>query len=135
MGNVSMYQERPVPQLHVKYQNKFAMMWTVKFAFQFQRRTVSQYNVHPVSPLTSKYANQSQNKSANKYLVKYARMSQKKNVNPSKRKSVLLSQKLAASLSHVKSVFLFQTKLARPYQSRSALNLLPRNVAMSQERS
>merc|ERR1712136_555758 len=119
--NVSMYQERPVPQLPVK----------------------SQYNVHHVSPLTSKYANLSQNKSANKYLVKYARMSQKKNVTPSqnnnvklsKRKSVLPSQKPTASLNHVKNVFLFQTKLARLYQSRSALNSLPRNVAMSQERS
>merc|ERR1712126_406659 len=118
-------------------------MGTVKFAFQFQRRNVSQYNVHPVSPLTSKYANLSQNKSANKYLVKYARMSQKKNVTPSqnnnvklsKRKNVLPSQKLTASLNHVKNVFLFQTKLARLYQSRSALNSLPRNVAMSQERS
>merc|ERR1712136_239146 len=101
--NVSMYQERPVPQLPVKSQNKFA----------------------------------------NKYLVKYARMSQKKNVTPSqnnnvklsKRKSVLPSQKLTASLNHVKNVFLFQTKLARLYQSRSALNSLPRSVAMSQERS
>merc|ERR1712136_249339 len=105
--NVSMYQERPVPQL------------PVKFAFQFQRRNVSQYNVHPVSPLTSKYANLSQNN----------------NVKLSKRKNVLPSQKLTASLNHVKNVFLFLTKLARLYQSRSALNSLPRNVAMSQERS
>merc|ERR1712136_255687 len=125
--NVSMYQERPVPQLPVKSQNKFAMMWTVKFAFQFQRRNVSQYNAHPVSPPTSKYANQSQKKNVTP--------SQNNNVKLSKRKSVLPSQKLTASLNHVKNVFLFQTKLARLYQSRSALNSLPRNVAMSQERS
>merc|ERR1719187_502328 len=141
--NVLMYQERAVPQLSVKSQNKFAMMYPVKTASMFQERNVPQYLVHLVSLPTSKYANQFQNKSANKFLVKYARTSQKKNVTPSqnnnvrpsKRKNVLPSQKLAASLNHVKNVFLFQTKLARPYQPRSVLNSLPRNVAMSQERS
>merc|ERR1711972_275699 len=141
--NVSMYQERAVPQLPVKFQGKFAMMYPVKTALMFQEKNVPQYPVHLVSLPTSKYANQSQNKSANKYHVKYAGMPQKKNVTPSqnnnvrpsKRKSVLPYQKLLASLNHVKNVFLFQTKRARLYQSRSALNSLPRNVAMSQERS
>merc|ERR1712212_904475 len=66
------------------------------------------------------------------YQKKNVTPSQNNNVKPSKRKNVLPSQKLAASLNHVKNVFLFQTKLARPYQPRSALNSLPRNVAMSQ---
>merc|ERR1712136_711658 len=141
--NVLMYQERAVPQLSVKSQNKFAMMYPVKTALMFQEKNVPQYPVHLVSLPTSKYANQSQNKSANKFLVKYARMSQRKNVTPSqnnnvrpsKRKSVLPSQKLLASLNHAKNVFLFQTKLASPHQSKSVRNSQPRNVVMSHERS
>merc|ERR1712212_832164 len=91
--NVSMCQEKAVLQLPVKSQNKFAMMYPVKSALMFLEKNVPQYNVHPVSPLTSKYANQSQNKSANKYLVKYARMSQKKNVTPSQNNNVKPSKR------------------------------------------
>merc|ERR1719430_787945 len=101
-------------------------MYPVKTALMFQEKNVPQYLVHLVSLPTNKYANQSQNKSANKFLVKYARMSQKKNV--------MQSQKLHASLNHVKNVFLFQTKLASPYQSRSVLNSQPRNAVMLPER-
>ena len=106
-----MYLEKPASQFYVKYQNRFAAMWSGSIVFRFQRKSATQLRENRASWHIKRFVTPYQNKNARKYLVKCVKMClkrnatmfQSKNAKLSPKRSVRKSLKLLVNLSRGKN--------------------------------